>query len=86
MLLFQLVERQTTTSSSHVKSPTVQLASLINKKKQVSCYIGIKHPSYTMAYMTLPSILFIAQLPFLLSRRAKDITSRTLKCFTGLDF
>lgn len=49
-------------------------------KKHVSCYIGIKHASYTVVYMTLPTMLCTAQLPFLLFQRAKDI-SPNIKVF-----
>lgn len=34
-----------------------------------------------VAYMTLPSMLFTAQLPFSLSRRAKDVISPNIKVF-----
>lgn len=43
-------------------------------KKYVSCYIKIKHASYTVVYVTLPIMLFTAQLPFLLFQRAQDIS------------
>lgn len=49
-------------------------------KKYVSCYIKIKHASYTVVYVTLPIMLFTAQLPFLLFQRTQDI-SPNIKVF-----
>ena len=51
-------------------------------QKHVSHYIGIKQAPYMVVYVTLPSMLFTAQLPLLLSRRPKDIiTSPNIKVF-----